>query len=341
MMQRANTNLNKSDYLLIFLYYAFAVVLNIIEYHNKDYDFKEFIVDIPASIIVSLGIIIIFMNWLIPNFIIKRKQYLKFIIFGFLILCVFGMIDDVSGFWSAGRDWNDYPKWYNALINGIYTSSNNVGFIFGILVAKKFYENQIELVAIEKKQKENELKLLRSQIDPHFLFNNLNTLDALIDKDASKAKEYLNRLSLIYRYLIKTKDAEVMELKEEVSLAKNYIYLLETRFGNDYSFQIKNYSTTFNDKFIPTGALQALLENVVKHNKIQGNKTIKTVIEINDEHLTVKNIKSNVIPVNVPSGTGLKNLQDRYKLLCDTKMKIMDIDLEFKVSLPIIKLSKE
>ncbi|MBL4568396.1 MAG: histidine kinase [Flavobacteriaceae bacterium] len=336
-----NTNLNKSDYLLLLIYYVFAVVLNIIEYYNKDYDFMEFIVDIPVSIVVSLGTIIIFMNWLIPKFIIQGKQYLKFVIFGFLILSVFGMIDDASGFWSAGSDWNDYPKWYNAIINGIYTSSNNTGFIFGILLAKKFYEGRTELAAFEKRQKENELKLLRSQIDPHFLFNNLNTLDALIDKDTLKAKEYLNRLSLIYRYLIKTKDAKVMKLKEEISLAESYIYLIETRFGNDYDFQIEKHSTTFRDKFIPTGALQALLENVVKHNKSQDNKTIKTIIEIRDEHLIVTNTKSDAIPVNESLGTGLKNLQDRYELLSDVKMKVVNNDLQFKISLPIIKLSDE
>ena len=116
--------------------------------------------------------------------------------------------------------------------------ANSIGMPFGLVLAKKFYEGQNKILVIEKQQKENELKLLRSQIDPHFLFNNLNTLDSLIDSDAEKAKEYINRLSLIYRYLIKTKDAEVMELSEEIELAENYIFLIKTRFENDYDFKI-------------------------------------------------------------------------------------------------------
>lgn len=114
----------------------------------------------------------------------------------------------------------------------------STAFPFALLLTKKFYEGQSQILKIEKQQKENELKLLRSQIDPHFLFNNLNTLDSLIDSDSEKAKEYINRLSLIYRYLIQTKDAEVMELQSEIQFAENYIFLIETRFGNDYKFTV-------------------------------------------------------------------------------------------------------
>ena len=75
--------------------------------------------------------------------------------------------------------------------------AENTGLPFGLLLAKKYYEGQIQFLSVQKQQKENELKLLRSQLDPHFLFNNLNTLDALIDRNPTNAKEYINRLSLI------------------------------------------------------------------------------------------------------------------------------------------------
>lgn len=151
-----------------------------------------------------------------------------------------------------------------------------IGLPLGILI-KKFYEGQQELLKTQKLQKENEVKLLRSQIDPHFLFNNLNTLDSLIDSNPAKAKEYIHRLSLIYRYLIKTKDAEVMKLSSEIEFAENYIFLIKTRFGNDYEFTIEK-NISLDATLIPTGALQSLLENVVKHNKSAGKNTIKTTI---------------------------------------------------------------
>ena len=333
-----NTKLNKSDWVLIIIFYAIAVVLNIIDYNSRGLDLLEYYVDIPSGIISAIAIILIFIYVLIPKFLIQNKKYFLFAVLGFLTLAIIGTIDDTLGYWSARKDLSKLPPWYKIITNGIYTASNNAGLVFGLLLTKKFYEGQNDLLKAQKQQKENELKLLRSQIDPHFLFNNLNTLDSLIDSDSEKAKEYINRLSLIYRYLIQTKDAEVMELYKEIQFAENYIFLIETRFGNDYEFTIdKNAQIT--DKFIPTGALQALLENVVKHNKANG-KPIQTKINISNDWLTVNNTIS-YNPNKESLGTGLQNLQTRYELLSDKKVDIKGSSNSFTVSIPIIKLSEE
>jgi LytS/YehU family sensor histidine kinase len=170
------------------------------------------------------------------------------------------------------------------------------------------------------------------------LFNNLNTLDSLIDSNPEKAKEYINRLSLIYRYLIQTKDAEVMELSEELELIKNYIFLIKTRFGNDYEFTIEE-NIGLHDKFIPTGALQTLLENVVKHNKSDGIDPIKTTLKINQGWIIVTNTKSKASPKNESFGTGLQNLKSRYKLLSDENIQIHNMETKFEIFIPIIELS--
>jgi two-component system LytT family sensor kinase len=297
----------------------------------------EYLVDIPTTVITSLIVIIIFMSFLIPKFLLQKK-YLKFIVYSLLIMSFWGIIADTFGFLSSGNSLDKLPKWYRIIVNGIYTSSNDSGFLLGILFTKKFYENQTELSRIQKQQKENELKLLRSQIDPHFLFNNLNTLDSLIDSNPKKAKEYINRLSLIYRYLIKTKDAEVMELSSEIEYAKNYIFLIKTRFGRDYEFTIEE-NTSLDAKFIPTSALQALLENVVKHNQSRDKKCITTLITINDRWLIVTNSKYELGLKEESFGTGLENLKARYQFLSDEKIQIKNTEKKFKISIPIITLS--
>ncbi len=335
-----NTKLNRSDYIVIAVVYAVTTIFNCIDYYQNGNDLIEYLVDIPASIILSLLIILAFMYWLIPNYIVKEKKYVQFVVFGLVLMCVLGIIDYMAGFWSGNNDWSEFPKWYDLLLISFFRLSDDAGFVFGILLAKKFYEGQAQFFNVQKQQKENELKLLRSQIDPHFLFNNLNTLDALIDSDTAKAKEYINRLSLIYRYLIKTKDAEVMELSSEIELAENYVFLIQTRFGDDYNFQIQN-NTTFRDKFIPTGSIQALLENVVKHNKAQQNSNIEATIQIDEDWLTVVNTKSKISSNQESFGTGLENLRTRYNLLSDQDVQIINTESEFKVSIPIIKLSNE
>lgn len=335
-----DTKLNRSDYVLIAIIYAVSSVFNIIDYYRSDSLLIEYLVDIPSSIILSFLIILIFMFWLIPKCFVREKRYVEFVVIGLFILCFFGAIDYLVGFWSGNGDWSKFPKWYDFLLQSFFRLSEDAGFIFGILLAKKFYEGQAQFFNVQKQQKENELKLLRSQIDPHFLFNNLNTLDALIDNNTSKAKEYINRLSLIYRYLIQTKDAEVMELSDEIAFAENYIFLIETRFGKDYNFKITK-DVSLQDKFVPTGSIQTLLENVVKHNKTSGTNTIDVVVAIEKNWLTVINTKSNIKSKEESFGIGLKNLKTRYKLLSDQEIQVINTETKFKVSIPIVQLSNE
>ncbi|MEW7288928.1 sensor histidine kinase [Aquimarina sp. 2304DJ70-9] len=335
-----NTKLNKSDYTVIFIVYIVTTILNCINYYRQDSKLIEYLIDIPAAIITSFIVSLLFIYWIIPHFLVKEKKYFQLTFWGLISLGIGGLITYVAGFLTGGHDWSNFPKWYNLIAMSVFEITEEVGFTLGILLAKKFYEGQVQFFKVQKQQKENELKLLRSQIDPHFLFNNLNTLDALIDQDTVKAKEYINRLSLIYRYLIQTKDAEVMELSEEIALAENYIFLIQTRFDKDYNFQIqKNVSCA--DKFIPTGAIQALLENVVKHNKTKQQNNIKATIIINEDWLTIINTKSKIQSIRESFGTGLENLKARYKLLSDQEVQIINTESEFRVSIPIIKLINE
>jgi len=332
-----NTKLNKLDKIILIIYYSIATILNIVDYSIRDLKTIEFLIDIPAAVITSYIIILIFINVLIPKYLIHRK-YLLFIFFSLIVMAFFGTISDTLGYISGGNPLNKLPNTTQIIINGIYTAANSTGLLLGILFIKKFYEGQIIVAETKQEQKENELKLLRSQIDPHFLFNNLNTLDSLIDSDSEKAKEYINRLSLIYRYLIQTKDSEVMELSKEIELAENYMFLIKTRFGEDYDFKVDKKASIM-DKFIPTGALQSLLENVVKHNKPKNNQAINTSILIEDNWLKVINTKSTLKTKNESFGTGLKNLKTRYQLLSDKEIQIKNSEETFEVAIPIIGLS--
>ncbi|MDO6491347.1 MULTISPECIES: sensor histidine kinase [unclassified Cellulophaga] len=334
-----NKKLNKSDLLLLAVYFAVSFFIQGKDYYENDSMLKEYLFDFPAELIGVCSIIFLFVFWLIPNFVTKKK-YILFGILGLLIIIVISGIQYTIGFWTGENDWSKFPRGLDFVLKMIDRGANDTAFPFALLLTKKFYEGQNQLLKFEKQQKENELKLLRSQIDPHFLFNNLNTLDSLIDSDTQRAKEYINRLSLIYRYLIKTKDAEVMELAEEIQLAENYMFLIKTRFGNDYDFKIET-TTTLNNKFIPTGAIQALLENVVKHNKPTAGDSIKTVIYIEENALKVCNTKSSIIPKNESFGIGIDNLKARYKLLSDKEVIIINTDKEFSVSIPVIKLIED
>lgn len=335
-----NTKLNKSDFILLGIYFFVNLAMGIYDYSfRQSVLLREYFIDFPLDILLTMVLIASVLYWIIPKYIMKEKKYISFVFWSLLLLAGTGIIERLAGYWSGGNDWSKFnDSYFEIFLNGVNRGANLLGLPLGLLLTKKFYESQTLVIEAEKQQKENELKLLRSQIDPHFLFNNLNTLDSLIDSNPEKAKEYINRLSLIYRYLIKTKDAEVMELSEELSLVKNYIFLIETRFGKDYEFTIEENIALAN-KFIPTGALQILLENVVKHNKSNGSQPIKTSLKINDGWIIITNSKSIVKSKNESFGTGLENLTARYKLLSDEKIQVHNMEAKFEVFIPIIKLS--
>ncbi|WP_420572858.1 sensor histidine kinase [Kordia sp.] len=335
-----NTKLNRSDFMLFLIYYSISVLMAVYEYIDRENDLIEYFLDIPTFIILDVGMILIFMYWLLPDYIINKKKYLHFTFWSVLLMTTAGFLENAIGFYSGGHDWSKFTFNFQKILNYISNTAESMGLPFGLLLAKKYYENQVLFSTIQQKQKENELKLLRSQISPHFLFNNLNTLDALIDSDTEKAKEYINRLSSLYRYLIQTKDAEVMELTEEMNLAENYIFLIKTRFGNDYEFTITK-NASLEHKFVPTGAIQTLLENVAKHNRSQHGKVITATLTIDEDWLTISNTKSMIKTNQESLGTGLKNLEYRYTLLSDQKPIITDNVSDFTVKIPIIKLSEE
>lgn len=335
--------LKHSDIQLLIIYYSIYSLMIVYDY-GFDNNYSEilpkgFLIGLPTSIITSLSVVLIFFKYLIPEFLIKRKNYLSFFLLAIVIFSCFGITQFTVWRWIEEVPWETYPSFPIAAIRGSGVSAKNTSLPLGLLLAKKYFENQLEMLQIQKKQKESELKLLQAQLDPHFLFNNLNTLDALIDQSPAKAKAYIAKLSKLYRYLIKAKDQEIMPLADELEMAKNYVYLIETRYGNSYIFEIIRQADA-EDKYLPVGALQSLIENTVKHNKVVDHISINTQIEINEEAVVIRNNKSTAELKTESFGTGLENLRERYALLYQKEIEIWESDTEFQVSIPIIYVKK-
>lgn len=353
-----NTKLNKSDYLMLALYFVFYVLAesydHTVNFNQIDYTFINpdgssysqintspslagYLIGIPISFISTLSIVFIFFRWLIPQHLIKTKNYVVFAALGILALAIFGILRFTVWNWAENVPWEVYPSAFQTFMNGLNTSASNAGLPLGILLTKKYFEAQIQIADVQKRQKESELKLLQAQINPHFLFNNLNTLDALIDSKPAQAKRYIAHLSALYRYLISTKDKELVPLQEELAMIKNYFYLIETRFGAIYTFSIVD-NNELNEQYLPVGALQILIENVVKHNLVSTEKTVSTTITIDNQQVIVTNNKTEALEKQESFGTGLENLAARYGLLFDKEIKITNTEFEFHVAIPLLEL---
>ena len=205
------------------------------------------------------------------------------------------------------------------------------------MVGKRFFDIQREYLVLEKEKQENELKMLKSQIDPHFLFNNLNILDVLIERDPQVARVYLKKLASLYRYLIRHKDEEVVTLNEEWNFAGDYIYLLQQRFGEAFHFSRSSGYQGLNEYFIPQGAMQTVIENVVKHNEGDDRQPVDVEISMEGEMIVVSNTLRPKLNAGDNNGTGLANLLARYRLLSDRQPVIQNHNGRYVVRLPLIR----
>ena len=196
------------------------------------------------------------------------------------------------------------------------------------------------LSAAQRAQSEMQLKLLQQKVDPHFLFNNLNVLSSLVEKNPKVAGEFLAKLAELYRYILHTQNTEVVPIKDELDFAQSYVYLLKQRFGEAYHFDWQVPSAKINGQMIVPAALQNLLENVIKHNAGNQSEPLQVRVELNENFLQVENeirAKSHARPT---SSTGLQNLTARYAFLTEQPVEITRDENFFRVKLPLLKLKK-
>ncbi|MBU2491821.1 MAG: histidine kinase [Bacteroidetes bacterium] len=200
-------------------------------------------------------------------------------------------------------------------------------------------QREHDLVNFEKLQRakaESELEALKNQIDPHFMFNSLNTLSYLIETDKIKALEFNESLSDVYRYILMNKNKELVQLGEELTFLNNYYSLLKLRFGNSINFQ-NEISNNSDDFLIPPISLQILLENAVKHNKFDEKEPLNINMMITESSLIFINEIRKKILRRESSKIGLINLHERYKLITNKDIEIIKDEINFTVKLPLLK----
>jgi hypothetical protein len=180
-----------------------------------------------------------------------------------------------------------------------------------------------------------EFEALKNQVNPHFLFNSLNTLSSLIDENPVQANEFVQKLSSVYRYVLTHRDKETVLLQDEVEFIKSYIFLNKIRFGENLNIHI-NLNEACLQLNIPTLTLQMLVENAIKHNVISANKPLTVYINCDKEYIEVtNNLQAKLMTVE-SSGIGLSNIVERYKYLTTKQVFINKTETNFSVKVPLV-----
>ena len=176
---------------------------------------------------------------------------------------------------------------------------------------------------------------LKSQLDPHFLFNSLNVLVSLIEEDTDKAQKFTISLSKVYRYVLEQKDKDLVSLEEELAFAKTYMLLLKMRFEEAIDCTIPENVNNPEAKIVPL-SLQILLENCVKHNVVSELQPLRISIVESANSLTVTNNFQKKKVLKNSSGIGLNNITERYQILSTRTISINQSKSEFTVTLPLL-----
>jgi len=180
-----------------------------------------------------------------------------------------------------------------------------------------------------------QLNALRTQVNPHFLFNNLNTLCSLIPDDPKQAVDFVQQLSKVYRHILEVKDEKSIPLKDELEVLKAYAFLLKTRFGNNLEIDINVAAEKMQKKIVPL-SLQLLMENAIKHNIVSADKPLKIDVYAANGSLVVSNNMQKKNQLHESTGIGLDNIRNRYKLLSDKVVEVTENGNNFTVSIPLL-----
>lgn len=193
----------------------------------------------------------------------------------------------------------------------------------------------VEAERLKKEQISARYEALKNQVNPHFLFNSLNVLSSLVHKDADQAEQFIRRLSTVYRYILESRDKEVVSLEEELEVLRAFLFMLDIRFGASLQTDVRLHETA-TGKIAPL-TLQMLVENALKHNEVSKASPLRLEIFQENGYLVVRN---NIQPKNMlpdSTGVGLANIQARYRVLTGKDVLITDTDGFFTVKVPFIQ----
>jgi sensor histidine kinase YesM len=291
--------------------------------------------------ILGLSFLVWMSNWLIQRFFIKKLNKIHPLLKQFTLSVIFVILTSLLSVeltelllgdpFTLSRQNFLLTFAFTFRIN-LFLNTLNAIFFFN----RKYKEKELEAEKLKTVNIGSQYERLNHQLNPHFLFNNLNALSTLMHTDLDKADQFLQKLSAIYRYISQNVNEELITLEQEIRFLEDYISLLEIRFKDALIIKI-SIDEKLNQLFIPPVVLQLLIENVVKHNFYTSDKPVEVTVQNVGNNLKISNTFQPKVEDVDSMGIGLQNISERYRFLGET-ININRTDLSFEVSVPLIEL---
>lgn len=273
----------------------------------------------------------------------EYRDYKKRVIITAVLVIVFAqVVCDLTEWWVSPM-----PERQVVDIHYHLTSfSYNIASLISTITIGAIYETiyviylmkhvLVESERLKKEHLRSQLETLKNQINPHFLFNSLNTLTAVIHKDPDVSVRFVEELSKVYRYILEIKDKELIALSEELEGIKAYEFLLNIRFGDRFNLTIDIPDEVRNWQVVPL-SLQMLVENALKHNVVAQKRPLNVTLSIDEaQNLLVQNNLQPKTEKGPSTKTGLENIKKRYQILTNREVKVIISSTDFCVVLPLL-----
>ncbi len=296
--------------------------------------------------LISLGLISItvaivdaLLNKILPW---KKRTALRF--FAQLLLGGLSSLASLNLAYYLIKDYytSEAPDLGQYLVMNMYGSSVVLpifSIYFGYNFLKDWRKSELETERLQKENARSQMMALKNHLDPHFLFNNLNILSSIMDKDITLSKTYLDKFAEVYRIILKSEQSDLSLLEDEMQLIESYIYLIRVRFENSVFFDI-DIDPADHVKALPPLAIQMLIENAIKHNMANADNPITITIKSDGQNniLVQNNLQKKKYAIQERDGSGLQNIQNRYAFFSDKEMQVEETESYFRITLPLLEI---
>jgi two-component system, LytTR family, sensor kinase len=275
-----------------------------------------------------------------------QKNKFRFLGFFFLAGNIIGLVAALIMVYVVGtliygntqqQNWNPYKLniIYATLINLFLHLVNAILFFF-----REYRQQWKEAEELRRSSEQAQIQLIKSQINPHFLFNNLNVLSSMVIKNNPEANHFIEEFSKVYRYILNNQEKELVPLQSELEFIKPYIFLLSKRFDNSIQVSI-NIPEHYKNCHVVPAALQMLIENAIKHNIVSSQRPLHIDIHANGNQtlIVTNNLQPRMATEEPSTKIGLQNIMKRYEIISGRDVIVKKTDDKFEVVLPLLNLN--
>lgn len=309
-------------------------------YSQSDSGFlKAFLVSFIRTALIWNGSMII-IQYAVHRFPVF-KETVKLIAFQIIALCVFVLLVELGEIYTVEiylKIALSYSEKRTLIIGSLLITFMISSIYASVAFFLEWKENLLRTQALEKANLEARYDTLRNQVNPHFLFNSLNTLLMLVNENPVASK-YVESISEIMRYMLQSQDKEAVLLRDELKIARDYIFIQQSRFGDKLQVEF-DVPEKYYHNAIPPLALQMLLENAIKHNVVSKEDPLKVRVYMQDSlFIVIENTMKAKIDKDPSTGVGLENIRNRYIHLTGKDIIVKQENGKFVVMLPLFEKS--